>query len=138
MILLDLDNFKNFNDVFGHEVGDRILRQFAKTLAATMREANLAARYGGDEFIVILPDTSAKSCALVVERIRQAVMSMVVPSTLEKPLPPLTVSAGVVAFPEHGHTLEEIVEAADKAMYESKRRGGNCVTVALIPEAAAG
>jgi diguanylate cyclase (GGDEF)-like protein len=138
MIMLDLDNFKSFNDVYGHELGDRILRHFAKTLTASMREANLAARYGGDEFIVILPDTSAKSCALVAERIRNAVMSMVVPFAAEKPLPPLTVSVGVAAFPELGQTLEEIIEAADKAMYESKRLGRNCVTVASIPEAAAG
>jgi len=62
--MLDLDHFKSFNDVYGHEVGDRILRQFAKTVTASMRETNLAARYGGEEFVVILPDTSTKSCLL--------------------------------------------------------------------------
>ena len=137
MIMLDLDRFKSFNDVYGHEIGDRILRHFAKTVTASMRETNLAARYGGEEFIVILPDTSAKSSTLVAERIRKAVMSMVVPSNTEKPLPQLTVSIGVAAFPEHGQTLEEIIQASDKALYESKRSGRNRVTAASTPEAAA-
>jgi diguanylate cyclase (GGDEF)-like protein len=138
MIMLDLDHFKGFNDVYGHEIGDRILRHFAKTVTASMRETNLAARYGGEEFIVILPDTSAKSCLLVAERIRKAVMTMVVPSSAEKPLPQLTVSIGVAAFPEHGQTLEEIIQASDKALYESKRNGRNRVTAATAPEAVAG
>jgi diguanylate cyclase (GGDEF)-like protein len=138
MIMIDLDHFKSFNDIFGHETGDRILRQFAKTVTVSMRETNLAARYGGEEFIVILPDTSTKSSTLVAERIRKSVMAMVVPSNAEKPLPQLTVSIGVAAFPEHGHTLEELIQASDKALYESKRSGRNCVTIAPTPEATAG
>jgi diguanylate cyclase (GGDEF)-like protein len=138
VIMLDLDHFKSFNDVYGHEVGDRILRQFAKTVTASMRETNLAARYGGEEFVVILPDTSTKSCLLVAERIRKAVAAMVVPSNTEKPLPQLTVSIGIAAFPEHGETLEEIIQASDKALYESKRGGRNRVTAAPAREAAAG
>jgi len=137
MIMLDLDRFKSFNDAYGHEIGDRILRHFAKTVTTSMRETNLASRYGGEEFIVLLPDTNAKSSALVAERIRKAVLSMVVPSNTEKPLPQLTVSVGVAAFPEHGQNLEEIIQASDKAMYESKRAGRNCVTVASTQEAAA-
>ena len=138
VIMLDLDRFKSFNDVYGHEIGDRILRHFAKTATASMRETNLAARYGGEEFVVILPDTSAKSCILVAERIRKAVMTMVVPSNSEKPLPQLTVSIGVAAFPEHGQTLEEIIQVSDKALYESKRSGRNRVTAASRQESAAG
>jgi diguanylate cyclase (GGDEF)-like protein len=138
MIMLDIDHLKSFNDVYGHEIGDRILRHFAKTVTASMRETNLAARYGGEEFVVILPDTSAKSCALVAERIRKAVMTMVVPSNSEKPLPQLTVSIGVAAFPEHGHTLEEVIQASDKALYESKRNGRNRVSLSSTQETAAG
>jgi diguanylate cyclase (GGDEF)-like protein len=137
LIMLDLDHFKSFNDVYGHEIGDRILRQFAKTVTASMRETNLAARYGGEEFVVILPDTSAKSCTLVAERIRKAVLTMVVPSNTEKPLPQLTVSIGVASFPEHGKTLEEVLQASDKALYESKRAGRNRVTAAARMDAAA-
>ena len=87
---------------------------------------------------MVLPDTSVESCVLVAERIRKAVMTMVVPSNTEKPLPQLTVSIGVVAFPEHGQTLEEVIQASDKALYESKRGGRNRVTVAMRPEAAPG
>jgi diguanylate cyclase (GGDEF)-like protein len=137
LIMLDLDHFKGFNDIYGHEIGDRILRHFAKTMTNCMRETNLAARYGGEEFVVILPDTGSQACAQVAERIRKAVMTMIVPSNTEKPLPQLTVSIGVVAFPEHGQTLEEVIQASDKALYESKRSGRNRVTVATTPEAAA-
>jgi diguanylate cyclase (GGDEF)-like protein len=138
LIMMDLDHFKNFNDVYGHEIGDRILRHFAKTVTASMRETNLAARYGGEEFVVLLPDTSAKSCALVAERIRKAVMVMVVPSNTERPLPPVSVSMGIAVFPDHGQTLDEVIQASDKALYESKRGGRNRVTVYASPEVTAG
>jgi diguanylate cyclase (GGDEF)-like protein len=138
LIMMDLDRFKNFNDLYGHEVGDRILRHFAKTVTISMRETNLAARYGGEEFVVLLPDTNANSCALVAERIRKAVMSMVVPSNSDKPLPPLTVSMGIAIFPGHGQNLEEVIQSSDKALYESKRNGRNRVTVSLTQEATAG
>ena len=128
--LLDLDHFKEFNDVYGHEIGDCILRHFAKTVNESIREANLIARYGGEEFLVVLPETSTKSCVLVAERLREVVMTMKVPSNTDKPLPPVTVSIGVAVFPEHGATLEEVMQASDKALYESKRAGRNRVTVA--------
>jgi diguanylate cyclase (GGDEF)-like protein len=137
VIMIDLDRFKSFNDIYGHEIGDRILRHFAKTLTASMRETNLAVRYGGEEFVVILPDTNAKSSGLVAERVRKAVMAMVVPSNTDKPLPPLTVSMGVAVFPEHGQTLEEVIQASDKALYESKHNGRNRVTVFSAKEAKA-
>jgi diguanylate cyclase (GGDEF)-like protein len=138
VIMMDLDHFKSRNDVFGHEMGDRILRHFAKTVTGAMRETNLAARYGGEEFVVLLPDTNGKTCALVAERIRRAVMTMVVPSNAEKPLPQLTVSMGIAVFPDHGQTLEEVVQASDKALYESKRAGRNRVTLYTPQETAAG
>ena len=138
LLMMDLDHFKNFNDVYGHEIGDRILRHFAKTVTTCMRETNLAARYGGEEFVVLLPDTGPKSCALVAERIRKAVMVMVVPSNTDRPLPQVTVSMGIAVFPDHGQTLEEVVQASDKALYESKRAGRNRVTVYIPQETAAG
>jgi len=129
VIMLDLDHFKSFNDVYGHEVGDRILREFARTMLGTMRETNLAARLGGDEFVVVLPDTNPKSCWLVAERIRQAVMQMVISSGPDTVLPKLTISLGVAAFPEHGQAFDEVLLAADKALYESKRAGQNRTTL---------
>jgi diguanylate cyclase (GGDEF)-like protein len=130
---MDLDHFKEFNDIYGHETGDRILRHFAKTASRAIREANLAARYGGEEFLVLLPETGSESSMLVAERIRQAVERMVVPSGTEKPLPQVTVSLGIAIYPEHGHGFEEVVQAADKALYESKRAGRNRSTL-YIPQ----
>ncbi len=129
VLMLDLDHFKSFNDIYGHEVGDRILRQFAKTITGAMRETNLAARYGGEEFVILLPDTGAKGCLLVAERIRQAVERMVVPSGTDKPLPLLTVSLGLAVYPDHGQTFEEVLVACDRALYESKRTGRNRTTL---------
>jgi diguanylate cyclase (GGDEF)-like protein len=137
VIMLDLDHFKSFNDDYGHDVGDRILRGFAKTVTAAMRETNLAARIGGEEFVVLLPETGAKACLLVAERIRQAVGRMVVPSGTDKPPIQVTVSAGIAVFPDHGQSLEEVLQASDKALYESKRAGRNRVTLFTDqPEAA--
>jgi diguanylate cyclase (GGDEF)-like protein len=129
IIMMDLDHFKTFNDVYGHEIGDRILRYFAKAVTAPMRETNLVARYGGEEFAVILPDTTVQACQLVAERIRKVVMLMVVPSNTDKPLPQVTVSMGISVFPDHGQTMEEVIQASDKALYESKRGGRNRITV---------
>jgi diguanylate cyclase (GGDEF)-like protein len=129
VIMMDLDHFKEFNDIYGHEVGDRILRHFAKTASRAIREANLAARYGGEEFVVMLPETGAQSSLLVAERIRLAVERTVIPSGTEKPLPQLTVSLGIAIYPEHGQGLEDVLQAADKALYESKRAGRNRTTL---------
>ena len=135
-LMMDLDHFKSFNDIYGHEVGDRILRQFSRTITQATRETNLAARFGGEEFVVLLPDTDAKTCLMVAERIRKAVEHMTVPSSSDKPLPQITVSLGVAVYPEHGETLEEVLQASDKALYESKREGRNRATV-YIPQAEA-
>ncbi len=129
VIMMDLDHFKSFNDIHGHEVGDRVLRQFAKTITTSMRETNLASRYGGEEFVLLLPDAGPKACLVVAERIRQATLHMVVPSSVDRPLPQVTVSLGIAVFPEHGQTFEEVLQASDKALYESKRSGRNRATL---------
>jgi len=128
-IMLDLDHFKKINDVYGHEVGDRILKQFAKTVTQSMRETNLTARLGGEEFVVLLPDTGAQACQVVAERIRMAIAHMSMPQVNEKPLPQITVSLGIAVYPEHGGTLEEMFQASDHALYESKRAGRNRTTL---------
>jgi diguanylate cyclase (GGDEF)-like protein len=137
-IMMDLDHFKNFNDLYGHEVGDRVLRQFAKTVTQSMREANLTARIGGEEFVVLLPDTGAKACQVVAERIRKAVSQMTVPSGADQPLPRITVSLGVASYPSHGTSLEEVLQASDRALYDSKRAGRNRTTVYIEESQTAG
>lgn len=128
-IMLDLDHFKTINDVFGHEVGDRILKQFARTITQSMRETNLTARLGGEEFVILLPDTGAQACQVVAERIRNAVSRMSMPQVKDRQVPPITVSLGIAVYPDHGGTLEEMLQASDRALYESKRAGRNRTTV---------
>lgn len=129
VIMLDLDHFKDLNDRYGHEAGDRVLRQFSKTVTQAMRQTNLAVRYGGEEFLVLLPDTDSQACFRVAERIREAVAGMAIPSGGDKALPPMTVSLGIAVYPEHGKDLEELLKASDKALYESKRGGRNRTTI---------
>jgi diguanylate cyclase (GGDEF)-like protein len=138
VIMMDLDHFKSFNDIYGHEIGDRILRQFAKTITTSMRETNLASRYGGEEFVLLLPDAGPKACLLVAERIRLATLRMVVPSGTEKALPQVSVSLGIAVFPEHGQSFEEVLQASDKALYESKHAGRNRATLYVPLEEPAG
>jgi diguanylate cyclase (GGDEF)-like protein len=102
---------------------------FSKTVTQAMRETNLAARYGGEEFVLLLPDTDLQAAVGVAERIRHAVERMVVPSGTDKPLPQVTVSLGIAAYPEHGKSLEELLKSSDKALYESKHAGRNRATV---------
>ncbi len=130
ILMIDLDHFKRINDEYGHSIGDNVLRQFSRTVATAVREANLFARYGGEEFILLLYRANSEACLLVGERIRSAVMAMAVPSNTGDPLPQITVSIGVAVFSEHGDTLEKVIDAADKALYESKRDGRNRVTMA--------
>jgi diguanylate cyclase (GGDEF)-like protein len=129
VIMMDLDHFKTFNDTYGHELGDRLLRQFARTATGAARETSVAARLGGEEFAVLLPDANVEVSRMVAERIRHAVARMTLSSGTEKSLSPVTVSLGVAVYPEHGQTLEELLQAADKALYESKGAGRNRTTV---------
>ncbi len=138
VIMMDLDHFKSFNDIHGHEVGDRVLRQFAKTITTSMRETNLASRYGGEEFVLLLPDAGPKACLLVAERIRLATQRMVIAGSAERALSQVTVSLGIAVFPEHGQTFEEVLQASDKALYESKHAGRNRATLYAPLEEPAG
>jgi diguanylate cyclase (GGDEF)-like protein len=133
VIMMDLDHFKSYNDEFGHEVGDRILRQFAKTVTHAIRETNVAARFGGEEFVVILPETGVKECMIVAERIRSAVTQMPMPAGTDRAPAQITVSLGVAVYPDHGRTFEELLLASDRALYESKRAGRNRSTL-YVPQ----
>jgi diguanylate cyclase (GGDEF)-like protein len=133
VIMMDLDHFKSFNDSFGHELGDRLLRQFARTATAAVRETSVAARLGGEEFAVLLPDANIEVSRMVAERIRHAVAHMSVASGTDKMLPSVTVSLGVAVYPDHGKSVDEVLQAADKALYDSKRGGRNRTTLYVVP-----
>jgi diguanylate cyclase (GGDEF)-like protein len=126
-VLLDLDHFKQINDTYGHGAGDDVLASVGATLASGVRESDFAGRYGGEEFLLLLPDTTAEDAAAVAEKIR-ALISQTVVSGVERPI---TASLGVSSFPQHAIDGDTLVRSADRALYTSKRSGRDRVTVAL-------
>ena len=125
VVLADLDNFKAVNDRFGHATGDVVLREFARTLDEGIRDVDLAGRWGGEEFLLILPGTDLSGAALVAERIRAARAERVVLSAEGDPIR-VTASFGVAAFPEV-QSVEGLLAAADGALYQAKGAGKNRV-----------
>lgn len=126
-VLCDLDDFKTVNDTFGHPVGDDALRAFASALNATVREIDLAGRWGGEEFALVLPGTDAAGGAALAERARQKIAARDL-RTPDGRIVKVTSSFGVAAYPDCGE-LEELIAAADSALYAAKNRGKNCVVV---------
>jgi len=131
LILADLDDFKSVNDAHGHPTGDAVLREFAETLRETVREIDVAVRWGGEEFGVILPGTDAEGAAQVAERIRTALGAREILSPDEEALH-VTASFGV-ASSAAGMTVDELVEVADDALYRAKREGKNRVSTGQRP-----
>ena len=126
VLFLDLDRFKLVNDRHGHLVGSRTLRQLARVLASCIRQVDTLARYGGDEFTIVLVDTPLEPARQVAERIRRTVEETPFDGGRSGALR-LTVSIGVAAYPAHGRTREELLDQADKAMYRAKSLGRNRV-----------
>ncbi len=129
LLMFDIDHFKSFNDVHGHAGGDAVLAQFGKLLQAMSRGEDIACRYGGEEFTLILPEADLDTARQRAEAIRLAVAAMQV-THLGKPLPQVTVSIGAAAFPLHGQVPDTLMQAADEALYRAKRAGRNRVEVA--------
>ena len=129
LLMLDVDNFKQFNDTFGHPSGDEVLRQLARVLADTRRANDVVARYGGEEFAVILVDTPKFTAAKVAERVRERVYG----NDFSEAAPRagrLSISVGVATFPDDGADAEALVRSADTALYAAKRSGRNRVVLA--------
>ena len=122
VIMLDVDHFKQFNDAFGHAAGDVVLQELGGLLQANLRGEDIACRYGGEEFILILPGAGPEVAAQRAERIRGAVGTMH-PAYHGQQLGRVSASFGVAAFPEHGETLEALIRRADAALYLAKKRG---------------
>ena len=133
LVVADLDWFKDVNDRFGHPSGDAVLREFAALLQETIRDVDLAGRWGGEEFLLILPGTDLAGGARVAERIRVALAGRIVLSADGTPIP-VTASFGVAATPP-ATTAAELFSAADAALYEAKRNGKNRVETAPAPVA---
>jgi diguanylate cyclase (GGDEF)-like protein len=124
LILLDIDNFKKFNDSYGHLTGDIVLTKVAHCLKDTCRSTDVAARYGGEEFACILPDIDTDEVMVIGERIRKAIEKTLV-ETDNFGILNVTASLGISVFPRHGVKVNQLIEAADSALYEAKRGGRN-------------
>ena len=129
LVLMDVDNFKLFNDIHGHQVGDMILSQVAQIIRSNIRSIDVPARYGGDEFAIILTDADTARAELVAERIRRATAANQL--LLDGRNFFVTVSAGVAQHVK-GQSISDIVSAADEALYASKSRGRNTVSTHAV------
>ena len=126
VIMIDIDNFKKLNDEFGHLLGDEALRQVSTIFAHNLRKADIACRYGGEEFVILAPQTSGDHAHAVAEKLRKVVEGWSFPGVPR----PVTITAGVCSFPANGRTRDELVKAADDALYFAKQHGRNRVQLA--------
>jgi len=127
-VLADLDNFKQINDRYGHQTGDAVLRAVAAVFAESVREVDLAARFGGEELALVLPGTPLVGARRLAERIRKGIEDLRVPAP-NGDLVRVTSSFGAASYPTHG-SVEALVAAADAALYEAKGAGKNVVETA--------
>jgi two-component system, cell cycle response regulator len=139
LALCDVDHFKAYNDRFGHPAGDTALRAVAQTIAAECRMADRAYRYGGEEFLVLLPAQAAVGAANAVNRMRQAVQALAIPHIDNTPAGVLTISGGIaVAVPKVTQNPGTVIAAADASLYQAKAAGRNRIMVAERPAATGG
>ncbi|MED4402401.1 sensor domain-containing diguanylate cyclase [Metabacillus fastidiosus] len=124
LVTLDIDHFKSVNDTYGHQDGDEVLKYLAKTVQLLIREKDMFFRYGGEEFILLLPDTKSLEAYNVAEKIRTAIENTISP--IGKPI---TISLGISEFPLHSNLLNDLFLFADKALYQSKSEGRNLTTI---------
>jgi len=120
--MIDIDNFKAFNDTYGHQAGDSIIREISKIFKDVSRKIDIVARYGGEEFGIILPMTKKEEALVLAERIRKAVET-------SPRLKNITISIGVASYPADGNVKEDLISKTDKALYEAKRSGKNRICV---------
>lgn len=137
VLLIDVDNFKTCNDVYGHAAGDRVLKGVAEVLVRSIRQPDLAARYGGEEFVILCPNTDARKAALLAERVRRAIAAAVPQADAEVPdLPPgVTASLGVATYRPGDDHVAAVIDRADRALYRAKRAGRDQVMLAEADDA---
>jgi diguanylate cyclase (GGDEF)-like protein len=130
--MLDVDHFKQFNDTFGHEAGDMVLREVAETMHLFVRSDDIVCRYGGEEFVIILPELAtdvAMERADVLRRLVGEISLQHRGQTLRQ----ITISIGVAIYPHHGDTPDILLRTADRALYEAKHQGRNRVVLTAAP-----
>lgn len=127
LIILDIDNFKSFNDRLGHAVGDKILIVIGEIINRSLRKVDYAFRYGGEEFVLLLPETSLENAVLTADRLRQRIADEAAKSVPESSGSIITVSAGVACYPENGTNREDLFSLMDSYLYKAKSMGKNRV-----------
>ena len=132
ILMLDLDHFKKFNDTYGHDAGDAVLRETASFLVRSIRAEDFVCRYGGEEFVVVLPTADLRVAGMRAEAIRSRLHDLVVLHQ-GRSLGLVTASIGVAALPLHGTTEKDILQAADAALYRAKKAGRDRVVTAELP-----
>ncbi len=128
--MTDIDRFKQVNDTYGHDAGDEVLREFANRIRTTVRGADLACRFGGEEFVVVMPDTSAEMAAGVAERLRMIIESLPFPVPQADGVLKVTASMGIATLRPGADTAEALLKRADTALYQAKHEGRNRVVAA--------
>jgi diguanylate cyclase (GGDEF)-like protein len=129
VLMFDIDHFKQFNDTFGHQAGDTVLRALGDLLSRQTRGQDVACRYGGEEFVVLLAGASIDDGCRVAEVLRQELKQLTVQHAGQV-LGRISASIGIAAYPGHGGTAEELLRAADQALYRAKAQGRDRVVVA--------
>jgi diguanylate cyclase (GGDEF)-like protein len=132
LIMMDIDNFKHYNDTYGHQMGDAVLKSVAALMVKKVRRGDLAARFGGEEFIVVLPDCGKLRALEVAETLRETIEAAVFPHQEKQPESNVTTTLGVATFPDDAAELDTLLKKADDCLYEGKRKGKNIV-VAAVP-----
>ena len=127
LLMMDIDNFKKVNDTYGHLTGDMVLKEIAAAIQSTIRHIDIAARYGGEEFVVVLPETAARNAKIIAERIRVNISKIEIKIDENNSVRP-TVSIGIAEFPNIDEpNMTCLIECADKALYQAKNNGKNCI-----------
>jgi len=129
IVIADIDHFKKINDVFGHDVGDDVLREFASRLATNFRPTDLCCRIGGEEFVIIMPNTAEDQAASIAERLRRHIADAAFKSPRGDVIP-VTVSAGIAGLIGRSDTPDALIRRADQALYSAKTQGRNRIMAA--------
>jgi len=131
LVMIDVDNFKNYNDTLGHMKGDEALKKIAAILQGKSRKFDIVARYGGEEFVIVMPDTSKDNARFFAERLRNEVEKVFIEEGAISPEQRITISCGISGYPEDANTKNELISRADLALYEAKQTGKNKTCVYL-------
>ena len=127
ILMIDIDYFKNYNDINGHILGDEVLIKVASLLESNLRKADIVARYGGEEFVILLPEIDNSHADQVAEKLRHTIEKNCFPREVNQPKNRLTISIGLATFPKNSANSKELIELADRALYKAKEEGRNRV-----------